>query len=105
MQPQSQPSKQDEQSQQPSEPKETEDNMESGDKPIPSGELTTDQVQPPDENTKNEYGIADPKAQPGLMNKEEALKLLQSVRDRNMLRRLRQQQLESARQVHVDRNW
>lgn len=105
MQPQSQQSKDAEQSPQTTEPKEAEDKGKQEDKKVPSGELTSDQDQPPKKNSKSEYGIAAQNEKPGLMNKEEALKLLQSVRDRNMLRRLRQQQLERTRQVHVDRNW
>ncbi|QDT88826.1 VWA domain-containing protein [Gimesia algae] len=105
MQPQSQQSKDAEQSPQPPEQNKPEDKEDPGENPVPTGELTSDQAQPTEENPKSGYGIADPNEKPGLMNKEEALKLLQSVRDRNMLRRLRQQQLEKSRQVHVDRNW
>ena len=39
------------------------------------------------------------------MSKEEALKMLQAVRDRDMLRRLRQEQTERSRHVPVDRDW
>ncbi|MDG2014232.1 MAG: hypothetical protein P8J33_12045, partial [Pirellulaceae bacterium] len=39
------------------------------------------------------------------MSREEALKMLQSVRDRDMLRRLRQQQRERSRRRPVDRDW
>ena len=41
----------------------------------------------------------------GRMSREEALKMLQSVRDRDMLRRLRQQQRERSRRRPVDRDW
>ena len=40
-----------------------------------------------------------------LMTKEEALKLLQSVRDRDMLRRLRQEQVDSFQRVPVEKDW
>ena len=40
-----------------------------------------------------------------VMTKEEALKMLQAVRDRDMLRRLRQEQIERSRHVPVDRDW
>ncbi len=43
--------------------------------------------------------------QQGRMSREEALKMLQSVRDRDMLRRLRQQQRERSRRQTVDRDW
>jgi len=39
------------------------------------------------------------------MSREEALKLLQAVRDRDMLRRLQRQQLERSRRVPVERDW
>ena len=39
------------------------------------------------------------------MSKEEALKMLQAVRDRDMLRRLRQEKAERSRHIPVDRDW
>ncbi len=39
------------------------------------------------------------------MTKQEALKMLQSVRDRDMLRRLRQEQFERRRHVPTERDW
>ncbi|MCH2114620.1 MAG: VWA domain-containing protein [Pirellulales bacterium] len=41
----------------------------------------------------------------GEMTREEALKMLQSVRDRDLLRRLHQQQRKHSRRVHVDKDW
>ena len=41
----------------------------------------------------------------GLMTREEALKMLQSVRDRDMLRRLQQQRRQRIRRVPVDKDW
>ncbi|MEZ6125479.1 MAG: hypothetical protein R3C49_20215 [Planctomycetaceae bacterium] len=40
-----------------------------------------------------------------LMTREEALKLLQAVRDRDMIRRLKQQRQERSRRIPVDRDW
>ena len=39
------------------------------------------------------------------MTREEALKMLQSVRDRDMLRRMQQLRQERSRHVPVDRDW
>ena len=39
------------------------------------------------------------------MTEEEARKLLQSIRDRDMLRRLRKQAAERASRVPVERDW
>jgi Ca-activated chloride channel homolog len=39
------------------------------------------------------------------MTQEEALKMLQSVRDRDLLRRLRKQQVDQTRKTPVDRDW
>ena len=41
----------------------------------------------------------------GLMTREEALKMLQSVRDRDMLRRLKQQRRQRTRRVPVEKDW
>lgn len=49
----------------------------------------------------------DPQGKPvtGIMTREEALKMLQSVRDRDLLRRLLKEQRERARRVPVQRDW
>ena len=39
------------------------------------------------------------------MSRQEALKLLQSVRDRDMIRRIRQQQRQRPRRVQVEKDW
>jgi len=39
------------------------------------------------------------------MSRQEALKLLQAVRDRDMLRRLQQQQRQRNRRVRVEKDW
>ena len=41
----------------------------------------------------------------GMMSRQEALKLLQAVRDRDMIRRLRQQQWQRSRRVQVEKDW
>jgi len=41
----------------------------------------------------------------GMMTRQEALKLLQAVRDRDMLRRLRQKQRQRRNRVQVERDW
>ena len=67
-----------------------------------SGELTA--VNEQDEPLDQERG------EPTLvktdqMTEEEARKLLQSIRDRDMLRRLRKQAAERALRVPVERDW
>ena len=71
---------------------------------IPQGELSAAGGQEHDQGEPR-AAIADANADDGLMSKEEALKMLQAVRDRDMLRRLRQQQAERSRHVPVDRDW
>lgn len=74
-------------------------------KEIPQGNLTAagDNEKQANESGEAVRALADSKD--GLMTKEEALKLLQAVRDRDMLRRLRQQQQERSRRVPVERDW
>ena len=71
---------------------------------IPQGKLSTANEQDQDHQPAR-AAMADPNAKDGLMSKEEALKMLQAVRDRDMLRRLRQEQAERSRHVPVDRDW
>ena len=80
---------------------------------VPAGDLKAAGQQ--DENKKavasgamagpNAGAMAGPNAKDGLMTREEALKMLQSVRDRDMLRRMQQQRQERSRHVPVDRDW
>ena len=58
-----------------------------------------------DEEPQQKVAIASDSEKEGAMSREEALKMLQSVRDRDMLRRLRQEQLERSRRRPVDRDW
>ncbi len=72
--------------------------------PVPSGELEAanqqDQLEKP-----GTVAARMQEGKDGLMTREEALKMLQSVRDRDMLRRLQQQQRERSRRQTVDRDW
>jgi Ca-activated chloride channel family protein len=72
-------------------------------KPTPSGELTA-----ADPSANSADGEAASEGKPlgrRAMSREEALKLLQAVRDRDMLRRMQRQQLERSRRVPVERDW
>jgi Ca-activated chloride channel homolog len=71
----------------------------------PDGELTSANQQD-SEREANEQTEPQPVVdQEGRMTKEEAMKLLQSVRDRDMLRRLRQAQADRQRQKPVEKDW
>jgi len=89
-----------------SDPEESEASEKEGKQP-PQGDIT--------EANESKSGDAD--AQPlleqseenqneeGKMSRQEALKLLQAVRDRDMLRRLQQQQRQRNRRVRVEKDW
>ena len=49
--------------------------------------------------------MADPNAKDRLMTKEEAMKMLQAVRDRDMLRRIGKERRERSRHIPVDKDW
>lgn len=70
---------------------------------IPSGELKSASEQHQNEGPQGTVNV--PSGDEELMTREEALKMLQSVRDRDMLRRLRQEQAERSRHVPTDRDW
>ncbi len=72
---------------------------------VPRGDLKAAHGQDANPTPTDRFGIADPNADDRLMSKEEALKMLQAVRDRDMLRRLRQQQIERNMRVPTDRDW
>ena len=75
-------------------------------KPVPAGDLKAACQQNENQQPAGSVGMADPTAKDGLMmTREEALKMLQSVRDRDMLRRMQQQRQERSRHVPVDRDW
>ncbi|MFK7770048.1 MAG: tetratricopeptide repeat protein [Mariniblastus sp.] len=70
----------------------------------PAGELTSDNQQQTgvaDQTSEGEAGEKEMK----LMTNQEALKMLQSVRDRDMLRRLKLLQRERSRRIPVDKDW
>ena len=71
---------------------------------VPTGELTAAGEQDENGDPAGSVAMADPNLD-GQMSKEEALKMLQAVRDRDMLRRLRQEQTERSRHVPVDKDW
>ena len=80
--------------------------QEAKNKPVPAGDLKAAGQQDENQKPAGSVGMADPTAKDGLMmTREEALKMLQSVRDRDMLRRMQQQRQERSRHVPVDRDW
>ena len=62
--------------------------------PVPTGDLKAASEQEQNKKPEGTVGMADPNAKDGLMTREEAMKMLQSVRDRDMLRRMQQQRQE-----------
>jgi Ca-activated chloride channel family protein len=74
-------------------------------KTIPDGDLTTSSKQDETNTSEHSIGMADPNRKDSLMTREEALKMLQSVRDRDMLRRMQQQRKERSRHVSVEKDW
>lgn len=81
------------------------DEEEAKNQPVPAGDLKAADQQNEDKKPVGSGAMADPTARDGLMTREEALKMLQSVRDRDMLRRMQQQRQERSRHVPVDRDW
>ena len=68
-----------------------------------AGKLTADNQSKAKEGDESAARVSQPGD--GLMTREEALKMLQSVRDRDMLRRLQQQRRQRIRRVPVDKDW
>ena len=68
-----------------------------------AGELTADNQSKAKKGDESAARVSQPGD--GLMTREEALKMLQSVRDRDMLRRLQQQRRQRIRRVPVDKDW
>lgn len=58
-----------------------------------------------DDESQMSIGNPDLQNEDGMMSRQEALKVLQSVRDRDMIRRLRQQQRQRSRRVQVEKDW
>ncbi|MCO6047760.1 hypothetical protein NG895_27975 [Aeoliella sp. ICT_H6.2] len=69
----------------------------------PKGELSA--VEQSDEQDADEQQAAGKVLKEGEMTEEEADKMLQSIRDRDMLRRLRREATERSRHIPVDRDW
>ncbi len=78
----------------------------SNSEPPPTGELTAanESDQPGDHSPGSAVAVPGD-VDDGIMTRQEALKLLQSVRDRDMLRRLRKQQQQRTRRVPVEKDW
>lgn len=74
-------------------------------KSVPTGDLKAASEQEQNKQPDGAVSSADQNAKVGLMTREEALKMLQSVRDRDMLRRMQQQRQERSRRVPVDKDW
>ena len=73
----------------------------------PQGNISSDNESKSDDT--GEQSLANPnlprEQKKGIMSRQEALKLLQSVRDRDMIRRIRQQQRQRPRRVQVEKDW
>ena len=78
---------------------------EANEQPVPSGQLKAASEQEPNEKPDGRVAMSDPSVKDELMSKEEALKMLQAVRDRDMLRRLRQEQIERRMRIATDKDW
>ena len=72
---------------------------------VPMGDLTSAEQADEDARANGSITMTDPNSEDGLMTKEEALKMLQAVRDNDMLRRLKRQHQERSRHIPVERDW
>ena len=77
----------------------------SGSQEPPTGDLTSANEDPNSQPEGQSASMINQDGKAGVMTREEALKLLQSVRDRDMIRRLQQQQRERSRRVPVEKDW
>lgn len=75
------------------------------DEPVPDGDLKAAGQQENSSKPADSASMGKAELQDGLMTREEALKMLQSVRDRDMLRRMQQQRRERSRHIPVERDW
>ena len=82
-----------------------EEDQQANEQSVPTGELTAEGEKPDDQKPNGRVAVADPNAKDKLMTKQEAMKMLQAVRDRDMLRRLRQQHQERSRHVPTNKDW
>ncbi|HEX5471566.1 MAG TPA: hypothetical protein VFW73_06750, partial [Lacipirellulaceae bacterium] len=75
-------------------------------KQAPKGKLATASKQEKPKDAQNKQQAIDPdSAADSTMTRQEAEKMLQSIRDRDMLRRLQRQATERDQHVPVDRDW
>ncbi len=77
----------------------------SEDQSVPSGELKSANEQDLRDAKERIGGEENRSIKEGVLSKEEAFKMLQAVRDRDMLRRLRQEQIERQMRVPTERDW
>ena len=85
----------------PTEPSEVNANDDETTRPGPRGELTAENGSAP----ATDDASMEVSAETGKMTEEEARKLLQAIRDRDMIRRLRRQAAQRLRRVPVERDW
>ena len=72
----------------------------------PAGELSAaGEEEDSNQASKGTNAATERLAQGKPMTREEALKMLQAVRDRDMLRRLRQERQERSRHIEVEKDW
>ena len=91
--------------QQQAEPSEEEPHAETRDNQIPAGELKAATEQESNQKSSGRFAMETPDAEDTPMSKGEALKMLQAIRDQDMLRRLRQEQAERSRHITTDKDW
>ena len=81
------------------------DSGEGDQQPSTDGKLTSDN-QDDAKPSQDAMGTEQPDSQlDGVMTRQEAMKLLQSIRDREMLRRLLQERQKRSRRVRVEKDW
>ncbi len=73
--------------------------------PSPEGELSALEENEAGQSAQDMGQAMNESAEEGMMTREEALKLLQAVRDRDMLRRMQQQRREQSQRVIVEKDW
>ena len=72
----------------------------------PQGELSAAGAKDENSDDQNQKDVAAfDSSQDGEMTQQEADKMLQAIRDRDMIRRLRRQAVERNQHVPVDRDW
>ena len=85
------------------------DEDESGGNQPPTGELSSVNPSTSEDSSEQENASGAVAQQPGsengMMTRQEALKLLQAVRDRDMIRRYRQRQRQRQQRIPVEKDW